>query len=155
MSKVNFQSVLAENLMSLLAARGIRKFNLAQATGIGGPTLDAILSGEGNPRLDTLIKISEFFGVSVNELLNPEMPAREVQKKSNLELIQSQSASELINALTNRLGDLEKRLDGIPMVFLDAVVGLPTEVYSRLLVVVQAFRSDTQKTDAKKKKSAR
>lgn len=63
-------SNIALNIQRLCAEKNISVNKLATETGITQSTIDSILKGKSNnPRIDTIIKISDYFNVPINELL--------------------------------------------------------------------------------------
>lgn len=52
--------------------RGITDYKVSQETGVSTATLSSWKSGAYTPKADKLMKIAEFFGIGVEELLKDE-----------------------------------------------------------------------------------
>lgn len=59
----------AKNLKALMHDRGITAYKLSKSIGAHQTSVANWLSGENTPRVGTLEKVADFFGVSVNDLL--------------------------------------------------------------------------------------
>lgn len=55
-------------IRQLRERKGVGLRELARLSGVGLATLSRIESGEGNPRLNTLIRLAEVLDVSIQEL---------------------------------------------------------------------------------------
>lgn len=63
-----------ENLTALMKERGINKSTLAKESGIPYTTIDGFYKkGCDNTKLSTLVRLSEYFGVSLDFLINGEV----------------------------------------------------------------------------------
>lgn len=63
-----------ENLTALMKKRGINKSTLAKESGIPYTTIDGFYKkGCDNTKLSTLVRLSEYFGVSLDYLINGEV----------------------------------------------------------------------------------
>ena len=71
---------LARNLMSLRHARALTQESLAKSAGVPRSTIANLESGEGNPSLAVLVKVSHSLGVPIDELL--ASPRAKVRKWS-------------------------------------------------------------------------
>ncbi len=56
-------------LGSLMASHGLNRSELSDATGIARPTVSRYLSGDRQPDLPYIIKLAEYFNVSIDWLL--------------------------------------------------------------------------------------
>src|SRR5215470_15557689 len=63
---------LARNLSTLRRARGLTQSSLAGAAGLPRSTIANLESGESNPSLAVLVKVSGALGVPVDELLSAQ-----------------------------------------------------------------------------------
>lgn len=66
------QAVLAENIRRLADARSLSLYVVADFAGISRAHLYAILRGEKNPTVATLVKLADVLGVEPWELLKPK-----------------------------------------------------------------------------------
>jgi len=71
--------LLAENLNLLLTKNNVDVKTLHKHTGISIPSINALRRGEGNPTLETLLALSKFFNISINELISTNHQS--IQKK--------------------------------------------------------------------------
>lgn len=58
--------------VELRDANGVNDFAVAKATGIPSSTFSDWKSGRSKPKLEKLMKIASYFGVSVEELIRSE-----------------------------------------------------------------------------------
>lgn len=59
-----------ENFESLLRERGITAYRVAKDTGIPTATLSDWKNGRSTPKTDKLLKIAEYFGVPLEQLIS-------------------------------------------------------------------------------------
>lgn len=57
------------NYQRLRDARGLTDYRVAQETGVSAATLSSWKNGKYTPKIDKLLKIANFFGVSVEEII--------------------------------------------------------------------------------------
>lgn len=55
--------------VKLRDAKGVNDANVSDATGIPRSTFTDWKQGRSNPKIDKLLKIAEYFGVSIEELV--------------------------------------------------------------------------------------
>jgi transcriptional regulator with XRE-family HTH domain len=78
----NPAAYLARNLISLRRVRRVTQQALAKAAGVPRSTVSNLESGEGNPSLAVLLKISQALGAPIDELLSePRTKVREWRAK--------------------------------------------------------------------------
>lgn len=58
---------LYEVYVKLRDARGIRDIEVARGSGVEADTLSAWKTGKSIPKMDKLVKIADYFGVSIEE----------------------------------------------------------------------------------------
>ena len=61
---------LYKKLQKLLAERNMTAYRLSVETGITQAAISSWKSGRCKPNLDNIVKLAEYFGVSVNYFLN-------------------------------------------------------------------------------------
>lgn len=84
-----------DKLDSLMAQQGINKNQLSQSTGVPYSTIDSFYKkGSDNIKLSTLRKLADYFGCSLDYLVDDDMMEDEVKEQ---------------NELTEYLDDLHKR----------------------------------------------
>ena len=69
--KTSIQPILGENVRRGREATGLGKLQFCLTAGISRPELDHIESGNGNPKLETLVNLAACLDVEVWELLKP------------------------------------------------------------------------------------
>ncbi|RNB52681.1 XRE family transcriptional regulator [Brevibacillus gelatini] len=74
---MDFKTILGERVKVLRQTRKILQKDLAEEVGITKQSLSVFEKGSSSPSLDTLVKIANYFNVSVDYLLgrtdNPEI----------------------------------------------------------------------------------
>jgi transcriptional regulator with XRE-family HTH domain len=71
---LNWHEIVGANIRRLRRAQGETQAELADAAGIDVRGLGSIERGEGNPSLDTLIKLAEALSVSADEFFRTPPP---------------------------------------------------------------------------------
>ena len=69
--KTSIQHILGENVRRGREGTGLGKLQFCLTAGISRPELDHIESGNGNPKLETLVSLAACLDVEVWELLRP------------------------------------------------------------------------------------
>jgi len=101
--KINKEiSILAENLNSLLAKNNMDVKTLYKYTNISIPSINALRRGEGNPTLGTLLALSKFFNVSINDLLS----INQQQPQKNLVSIPLYTLNNFISADSSKMTEI-------------------------------------------------
>lgn len=70
------ERVLYQNVLALCLKKGINIYKLEQETGLGNATVRGWVSS--SPRIETLKKVADYFGVTIDELLSER---NETEKK--------------------------------------------------------------------------
>lgn len=70
MYNVNMQNKLCENLKALRIARGLTQQQLANELNLSRVNYTRYETGASNPDYDTLIKIADYYDVSLDSLFN-------------------------------------------------------------------------------------
>lgn len=58
-----------EKYIALRDEKGVTDYAVAMATGIGVSTFSDWKSGRSKPKIEKLVKIAEYFGVTIEELI--------------------------------------------------------------------------------------
>lgn len=75
---------MKNNIKELRKNRKLRQEDLAEKLGVTRQTIIAIENNKYDPTLELAMKISEFFGVSVNEIFELEkLPGRGIGRNSH------------------------------------------------------------------------
>ena len=90
MSSIN--KIIGQKINQLRASKSINQQKLADYLGISRPTITQIEKGERNLTPEEILKISDYFNISLNELINPKLRGEiilqdEVSESNSEELI--------------------------------------------------------------------
>lgn len=99
---------LAGNIASIRKRRNLSQHQLAKLAGVPRSTLSHIESGEGNPSLSNLSRLSQALQVSVEELLSP--PERSVRsiRKSDVPIVRKSGGNvEIFKLMPFRIKGIE------------------------------------------------
>lgn len=81
--------LLAENIRTLIAARGVDAGDVAMATGHGSSWISKVLNGDRGMRVVDVGKVAAYFGLTIAELFSPGISAvterRRVSRRSGNE----------------------------------------------------------------------
>ena len=67
-------SIFAKRLVELRKSRQLTQVQLAEKIGVSKATIGYYESAAKNPKLDTIFKLAEFFGVPPEELITENLP---------------------------------------------------------------------------------
>lgn len=100
---MNFENNLTHNLNFLMQSRGISATDLCKETGIRPATLYKIKDGViVNPTLETVYPISQYFGYTVNELVElkllGELPNNDTSRNNLIPLIKQEDIEKFPNS---------------------------------------------------------
>lgn len=96
----------------LLSEKGVTAYKVSQETGIGRSTFTDWKSGRSEPKQEKLIKIADYFGVSVDYLMTGEEPKLDKYSDEITHLAKKiRNDTELSNALLKyfELSDVKKK----------------------------------------------
>lgn len=91
---------MVNRIRELREDRDLKQSDVASATGIDQRTISNYETGKSNPDGFALVKLADFFGVSVDYLLS----------RTEHDLFTSSSKKRLISSIQNSLDDLKKML---------------------------------------------
>jgi transcriptional regulator with XRE-family HTH domain len=123
-----FRRTLSDNLSRLIESGKYKKTALAQVTGIGRPSIDAILNISSNPSLETICRIADAYEISLLELLSPDLfsDSKSAKRKS---VFRQPVISLKVETLVQNLASLRETIKGIPADILEALVGQNEDTY--------------------------
>jgi transcriptional regulator with XRE-family HTH domain len=117
---------LAKNLLSLRVKRGFTQGQLARIAGIPRSTLTHLESGEGNPSLQTLAKVSAALQVGIEEILSrPRAECKHIKSSEVPRVKRSGGTVTLLKLLPDPIPGMEidrmeldegARVGGVPHV---------------------------------------
>lgn len=105
-------SIFKSRLRSLIESRGIYVSVLADELGISHPTLHRYMNGSRTPDLPYVVKIAEFFNVSIDWLLGLNgdkfdvLPA-DVQEVANLYSLASEDDRQVVRVVLSKYKNKE------------------------------------------------
>lgn len=98
----------AKNLEQLRRARGLSQSQLAEISGVPRSTLTYFESGEGNPTLNNLLKLSEALSVRLEELLSLPRPEVTLIRSADVPLQnKARGACQMFKLLPDRVPGME------------------------------------------------
>ena len=119
-----------ENLTALMKERGINKSTLAKESGIPYTTIDGFYKkGCDNTKLSTLVRLSEYFGVSLDYLINGEVTNLNEHEKAVLTAYRSRP-------------DMQKAVD--------TLLGVPDECPTVAEDIAETVKNLMEKSSARK-----
>ena len=81
----NVNKIVAENLIKLRKSKGLTQLEVAKIFNFSDKTISKWESGESLPSLEVLLKICEYFQISINDLVDEKFKiVLEEEKKENL-----------------------------------------------------------------------
>ena len=81
----NVNKIVAENLIKLRKSKGLTQLEVAKIFNFSDKTISKWESGESLPSLEVLLKICEYFQISINDLVDEKFKiVSEEEKKENL-----------------------------------------------------------------------
>ncbi|MBQ8451645.1 MAG: helix-turn-helix transcriptional regulator [Clostridia bacterium] len=69
----NVNKVISQNLIKLRKSSKLTQLELAKKFNFSDKTISKWESGESLPSIDVLVKICDFYGITLNDLINPEL----------------------------------------------------------------------------------
>ena len=85
----NINKIIGQKINQLRTSKNISQQKLADHLGISRPTITQIEKGERYLTPEDILKLSEFFNISLNELINPKLKGEvilhEEESKPNVE----------------------------------------------------------------------
>lgn len=88
---------IAKNLKALRNARSMSQLKLANELGIAQQTYAAYETGENSIKLDMLQKIANFYGVSMNSILDEDNPSTNLFAELNAKSFTDEELAEIMN----------------------------------------------------------
>lgn len=95
----NLSMYLGSNVVVLRKKQGLSQSQLAQKANIPRSTLTYIESGEGNPSLSNLVKVSNALQVSVEELLSKPHESTKLTRANEIRVMEKSGGQVLVEKL--------------------------------------------------------
>ncbi len=90
---------IANNIRTLRKARGLKQDELADLLEVKGATVSAYEKGVAAPKLDGLLKLSELFGVGLDDLVFRDLSQEEAQGRPDPSENYEQRTQRLLDML--------------------------------------------------------
>jgi transcriptional regulator with XRE-family HTH domain len=100
---------LADRLNQIIAQRGLKASEIADATGITRPVMSRYLANRSGISAENLIRLSQYFNVSPDWLLNGSDAPEAVKMSTSI----SVDKNETIAVLKKYVANLEKQVGGL------------------------------------------
>lgn len=78
----NVNSVIGRNLSRLRKSKNLTQLELAKTFNFSDKTISKWENGESLPSLDVLMDVAEFYGVTLNDLVSPDLEVDEIDKRA-------------------------------------------------------------------------
>lgn len=89
MKKTDYAQISSSNIKLLLTENNISIRQLAEKIGIAATTLNDSLKSKKGVSIDSLIKIADYFNLTVNDLCNTALSCKRSLADENLNIIQN------------------------------------------------------------------
>lgn len=110
-------SILSKNIRKLRAFKNLNQTEFAELFGIKRASIGAYEEGRAEPKLDTLLKITAYFTLTLDDLIINELTVNQIAKfdkaydKANS--INNTPLDKEIKSLKLKIGKLEDKIDQI------------------------------------------
>lgn len=111
-------SILSKNIRKLRSFKNLNQTEFAELFGVKRASIGAYEEGRAEPKLDTLLKITSYFKLSLDDLIVRELTVNQIAKfdkaysKANSVNPTSVLEKEIKN-LKSKIGNLETKIDQI------------------------------------------
>ncbi|MGB1102706.1 MAG: helix-turn-helix transcriptional regulator [Crocinitomicaceae bacterium] len=100
------KTILAKNIKKLRLFKSLNQTQFAELFGLKRSSIGAYEEGRAEPRLDALIKISDHFNLTIDDIVKGELTVNKIAKFEYPE----SNGSEL-DVLVEKLDALQRRID--------------------------------------------
>ncbi len=110
-------SILSKNIRKLRAFKNLNQTQFAELIDVKRASIGAYEEGRAEPKLDTLIRITTYFKISLDNLIVSELTVNQIAKfdkaynKANN--IESSSLEKEIKLLKKKISILEQKIDTV------------------------------------------
>ncbi|BAL01528.1 putative Xre family DNA-binding protein [Oscillibacter valericigenes Sjm18-20] len=109
---MNGEQIMYEIFAKLLEERGVTPYQVFKATGVAQSSLSDWKNGKSKPKYEKMVKIADYFNVSVNYLLTGE-------EKENTPVLNEKDRRDAAKEVKRIMDDLENSgelmFDGVPL----------------------------------------
>lgn len=92
----NVNSVIGRNLSRLRKSKNLTQLELAKTFNFSDKTISKWENGESLPNLDVLMDVAEFYGVTLNDLVSPDLEVDEIDKQAKSDAISNKITVTLL-----------------------------------------------------------
>ena len=107
------KSILSKNIKKLRLFKSLNQTEFAALFGLTRSSIGAYEEGRAEPKLEALIKFSDYFNLSIDDIVRKELTVNQIanfklplEQESNLELL-----NDKIDAISRRLNLMDKKLN--------------------------------------------
>jgi len=110
-------SILSKNIRKLRAFKNLNQTQFADLIDVKRASIGAYEEGRAEPKLDTLIRITTYFKISLDNLIVSELTVNQIAKfdkaynKANQ--IEASSLEKEIKVLKKKISTLEEKIDTV------------------------------------------
>jgi len=106
------KTILAKNIKKLRLFKNLNQAEFAGLFDLKRPSVGAYEEGRAEPKLDTLIKISNHFGITIDEIVKGELTVNQIAKFEHptVDSNDLQVLNEKLDAVFRRIDLMDKKL---------------------------------------------
>ena len=102
------KTIIAKNFRKLRSFKGLNQTEFAELFGITRSTVGSYEEGRAEPKLETLMKIADYFKLSVDDIIREELT---VNKIAGFDL--PEPAKGDINQIMSRMNEMNDRMESM------------------------------------------
>lgn len=107
-------SKIGKNIRKIRVVKQLSQASLAQIFNLARPSIGAYEEGRAEPRIDTIVQIGQYFGISIDDLLNKELTINDLYrfdplKKKNVNMPSGKSPGRNTLVLNTLLVSIENQ----------------------------------------------
>jgi DNA-binding XRE family transcriptional regulator len=102
------KTVIAKNFRKLRSFKGLNQTEFAEIFGITRSTVGSYEEGRAEPKLDTLIKVADYFKLTVDDIIRKELT---VNKIAGFEYPETTKGE--YKELMNKMKEMNKRMESM------------------------------------------
>ena len=100
------KTVIAKNFRKLRSFKGLNQTEFADLFGITRSTVGSYEEGRAEPKLDTLLKVADYFKLTVDDIIRKELT---INKIAGFEYPEPERVE--YNQLMNKMKEMNKRME--------------------------------------------
>lgn len=106
------KTILSKNIKKLRLFKSMNQTEFAALFDLKRSSIGAYEEGRAEPKLDSLIKISNYFSLTIDEIVKAELTVNQIAKFEfpDMEANDLQSLHDKIDAITRRVDMMDKKV---------------------------------------------